>query len=189
MTDSDRRWRTTTRRSALGLMSVGAAFVATETLGFTQLSADRGVNVAVANDLNAVLGLEGNSSDDTVDGDPLSNLEEENIEDDLTITFTNQSDVTLESTSDDLTVTIEETGGDSELTVTETPGFDSEENITAGGEETYNIDEDLNTNDDASIVLENNDTEDATIDVTVDAEFNGTTLNLTREDITITDTS
>ena len=176
------------RRSALGLMGIGAVGVASETLGFTQLSADRGVNVAVANDLNAVLGLEGNSSDDTVDGDPLSNLEEENIEDDLTITFTNQSDVTLESTSD-LIVTIDETGGDSELTVTETLSFDSDEDITAGGEETYNIDEDLNTNDDASIVLENNDTEDATIDVTVDAEFNGTTLNLTREDITITDTS
>ena len=186
MTDETRNL--VTRRSALGLMGIGAVGVASETLGFTQLSADRGVNVAVANDLNAVLGLEGNSSDDTVDGDPLSNLEEENIEDDLTITFTNQSDVTLESTSD-LIVTIDETGGDSELTVTETSGFDSDENITAGGEETYNIDEDLNTNDDASIVLENNDTEDATIDVTVDAEFNGTTLNLTREDITITDTS
>ena len=186
MTDSDRRWRTTTRRSALGLMSVGAAFFATETLGFTQLSADRGVNVAVADDLNAVLGLEGDSSDGDVDEEPLSDLEGENIEGDLTITFTNQSDVTLESSSDDLIVTIEETGNSSGLAVTETSGFDSEDDIEAGEEKTYNIDEDLSTNDDASIVLENNDTENATIDVTVDAEFNGTTLNLTRENITIT---
>ena len=88
MTDSDRRWRTTTRRSALGLMSVGAAFFATETLGFTQLSADRGVNVAVADDDEAGFAITV-SEDDNSFNDTFADKEE--FDDNAFIQFENQT--------------------------------------------------------------------------------------------------
>ena len=49
----DRDWREYTRRGALGLMGVGGLAVATETMGITQLTADRGVGVSVEDDANA----------------------------------------------------------------------------------------------------------------------------------------
>ena len=182
MSDEERDLRKYSRRSAIGLMGVGGGLAATETLGFTNLTAGRDAFIGIDGDGDAILESTG-SSDGGVTDEPLSELEGVTVDDDLTIEFTNRSTVTLEAGSDDLTVTIDETGND-DLAVS-TAGFDSDSDINAEGDETYKIDEDLNTNDDASITLENNDGGTATIDVTVDAVFNGTTLNLTRNDINI----
>ncbi len=56
----------TTRRAAVGLMGAGGALVVTETLGVTQLSAPRRTDVAVADDPDALLGIE-NLDDDSSD--------------------------------------------------------------------------------------------------------------------------
>ena len=58
MSDEERDLRKYSRRSAIGLMGVGGGLAATETLGFTNLTADRGVNGAVADDLDAALKIE-----------------------------------------------------------------------------------------------------------------------------------
>ena len=189
MSDEERDLRKYSRRSAIGLMGVGGGLAATETLGFTNVTAGRDAFIGIDDDDNAILESTGSStSDGDVDGDPLSGLESTTIDDDLTIEFTNRSTVTLDSGSDNLTVTISETNGE-ELDVTSTTNFDSKSDISGNEEETYDISDNLDTDDSASITLENNDGGTATIDVDVDAVFDGTTLNLNRNDINIEDTS
>lgn len=46
-----------TRRAALGLMAGGGLLAATETLGFSNVTAGRGVSVSTADDPNALIGL------------------------------------------------------------------------------------------------------------------------------------
>lgn len=46
-----------TRRAALGLMAGGGLLAATETLGFSNVTAGRGVSVSTASDPNALIGL------------------------------------------------------------------------------------------------------------------------------------
>jgi hypothetical protein len=59
----DRDLRTYTRRGALGLMGAGGVFAATETFGFTELTADRGVGVSVGDDADAGVKIVDNSDD------------------------------------------------------------------------------------------------------------------------------
>ena len=190
MTDSDRRWRTTTRRSALGLMSVGAAFFATETLGFTQLSADRGVNVAVADDLNAVLRI---GVDEGQDGTFNAELTDEPFSGDTNVEFVNQSETAIDGDSDDgLTVEIDATDSDdgTSLDISNEENFD----ITDGTDATENIvtattDLEAENGNVNRAVLGFNPDEAAggdspEADITVTATFaDGTTLTLTREGI------
>ena len=186
MSDEERDLRKYSRRSAIGLMGVGGGLAATETLGFTNVTAGRDAFIGIDGDGDAILESTGSSEEGGVDDEPLSELEDDDVDDDLTIEFTNRSDVTLEAGSDDLAVKINETANN-KLDVS-TTNFDSETDIEAGEGQTYNIDSNLDTNDNASIELTNNDGDSATIDVEVDAVFNGTALNLTRDDITIVDT-
>lgn len=80
-----------TRRAALGLMAGGGLLAATQTLGFSNVTAGRGVSVDTATDPNALLGLENLSSGGK------------------TPTFTNNAademDITLDS-PDDATFTV-----------------------------------------------------------------------------------
>ena len=191
MTDSDRRWRTTTRRSALGLMSVGAAFFATETLGFTQLSADRGVNVAVANDLDAVLRI---AVQEGQDGDFDEELTDEPFSGDTNVEFVNQSETAIDGDSDDgLTVEIDATDSDdgTSLEISDeenfniTDGTDATEDIVTA---TTDLDPENGSGNDNRAVLGFNPTDDGDnspeADITVTATFaDGTTLTLTREGI------
>ena len=198
MTDSDGRWRTTTRRSALGLMSVGAAFFATETLGFTQLSADRGVNVAVADDDEAVIAVTG--EEDSKDADPLSDFEggdATNIDegDPFTLEITNNSDEQLED--DDLIITIEVT--DNEVDGDITIEADGNEDFNVNGENSFDftdtddgpgefeLDGTLGTGHSVTIKFEPVEGTDAsnslTFEFDFDIEINGTTLTFVREDI------
>ena len=190
MSDEERDLRKYSRRSAIGLMGVGGGLAATETLGFTNVTAGRDAFIGIDDDDNAILESTGSSnSDDDVDGDPLSGLESTTIDDDLTIEFTNRSTVTLEagSGSEDLTVTIDETA-DTKLVV-DTTNFDTTEDIGPGGLETYNIDSSIQPDESATISLESTDSDTATIDVEIDVVFNGTTLNANRNEISINDTS
>ena len=196
MTDSDRRWRTTTRRSALGLMSVGAAFVATETLGFTQLSADRGVNVAVAGDDEAVIAVTGEEGSDGAD--PLSDFEgggatDINEGEPFTLEITNNSDEQLEG--DDLIIIIEVTDEDVAEDITieadskgdfDVNSIDSAEFSDTDDEEEFELDGKLGTNS-VTIEFEPVDSTEADNSLTFkfdfDIEINGTTLTFVRENI------
>ena len=177
MTDSDGRWRTTTRRSALGLMSVGAAFFATETLGFTQLSADRGVNVAVADDTDAALriGVDENSDGDfneeldgTFDGNQFVQFRNDSSEEisslDLTIENTNAGD-TAEVDINDSNEGEEQFGFDGVTLEENESETGTIENLSGGGD----------------AIIEISPSGDNTLEFDLTAEFNGTTLSLTRE--------
>ena len=187
MTDSDERWRTTTRRSALGLMSVGAAFFATETLGFTQLSADRGVNVAVADDLNAVLQI---AVDEGQDDEFDEELTDEPFTGDTNVEFVNQSETAIDGDSDDgLTVEIDATDPDdgTSLDISNEENFDitgetdaTEDIVTA----TTDLDPENGNGNVNRAVLGFDPTNSPVADITVTATFtDGTTLTLTREGI------
>ena len=163
-----------TRRNALGLMGIGAVGVVSETLGFTNVTAGRGVDIGVSDDQDSILGIEADDSGGatTLDDDPFDSP--------LTITFSNQSS----SDDVDLDVTISETSGDTSLTVDATDFGDADsENIAAGGDQTFS--EKVSESADLEITVDD-DNETATIDVApVEADFGGTTLELTRENIDI----
>lgn len=77
MSDGDSHLRKYSRRSAIGLMAIGGGLTATETLGFTRLTADRAISISVANDRNASLRItveEGQSGgyEDTLTDEPFS---------------------------------------------------------------------------------------------------------------------
>ena len=173
MTDSDRRWRTTTRRSALGLMSVGAALFATETLGFTQLSADRGVNVAVANDLDAVLRI---AVDENNDGEFNEELGGGTFDGDRFVQFKNDSSEEISSL--ELTITKTDDGGSVDINNEsgETFGFDD-----TLDEENESITESASLDSGEESVIEISPSGENTLEFDLTAEFNGTTLSLTRE--------
>ena len=199
MSDEERDLRKYSRRSAIGLMGVGGGLAATETLGFTNLTADRGVNVAVADDDEAVIAVTG--EEDSKDADPLSDFEggdATNIDegDPFTLEITNNSDEQLED--DDLIITIEvtddEVGGEEKVTIKadgngdfDVDGdnsFDSTD--TVGGPEEFELDGTLKT-DSVTIEFEPVDPTDPdnslTFEFDFDIEINGTTLTFVREDI------
>ena len=193
MTDETRNL--VTRRSALGLMGIGAVGVASETLGFTNVTAGRDALIGIDGDGDALLELRGDSSDDGVDTDPLSDLEGETVDDDLTIQFTNNSNTTLEDASDDITVTIDGTDDtqDVNLSVDTSGDFDNDgANITGSGDsKTFNLATDVETSNTVSIELDEDADDEGflTFKIEVTTDFGGTVLDLTRENITIQDTT
>ena len=189
MTDETRNL--VTRRSALGLMGIGAVGVASETLGFTNLTAGRGVNVDVVGDDEAVLTIVGTAGVNTEGGDnedePLE--DPDSFDEELQIDFTNQSDTDIEGQNND---------GDLDVTITNQEGSGGTIEVTGFGETDEAIDPDANNTfqtgldseetDDLTVAMQEDDgTENATIDVTVDAVFGGGdfSVNLDREDIDI----
>ena len=164
MSDEDRDLRKYSRRSAIGLMGVGGGLAATETLGFTNLAAGRGVEVAVGGDDDAVLLVVDEDSDD-----PLP--EAEPFDDEVTIEFTNESDSDINN--DDLSVTI--TNQDSSDTSVNVHGFDSGSGDISsdGSSEEFNTDLDASDSTDLTIELDNKDSNTSTINVDVNADFGG----------------
>ena len=177
MTDSNERWRTTTRRSALGLMSVGAAFFATETLGFTQLSADRGVNVAVADDLNAALIIEA-ANDSTDLGNSGEVLEDGDFTDNVFIRFENNTG------DDDREITLGdddgEISGDDADNITVSDKTNDDLNVSG-----RNFGFTLTDNEDfVEIEVAEDDSSEDKLDLTLElnnVDIGGATVTLTRD--------
>ena len=188
MSDEERDLRKYSRRSAIGLMGVGGGLAATETLGFTNLTAGRGVNVGVVtdDDDNAILRITDENDDEQI--------AEKTFGDSVQIDIENNSGSELSADSDDLVVTVDATDvtGEESLDV----GVDSDD-FTGGGtitEDTDTIVLELDTNipgsETASFTMETQDSSgEVTVDITFDATFNGTSLTATREEITVNDTT
>ena len=190
MSDEERDLRKYSRRSAIGLMGVGGGLAATETLGFTNLTADRGVDVDVVGDDEAVLRIVGNGGVNT-DGE--SNTDEpledpESFDEELQIEFENQSDTDIEGEDGD---------GDLEVTIDNQEDSEGVIEVTGFGETDTQISVDESDNfqtglpasetENLTIAMEADDGSDAIINVTVDAVFGGGdfSVNLDREDIHI----
>ena len=165
MSDGDRDLRKYSRRSAIGLMGVGGGLAATETLGFTNLTAGRGVEVAVDGDDDAVLRVvdEGN-------GIPLQ--DQEPFDNKVEIKFENESNTGINS--NDLSVTIK--NQDDSDTDVDVDDFDSEtetESISPGGS-SGEFNTDLGVSSQASLTVELNEKDEnntSKIDVDVNADF------------------
>ena len=133
--------------------------------------------MAVANDLNAVLRIGVAASDD---GD-FDNELDGSFTDDQFVQFKNNSSEDIS----ELELTIENTSADGDNEVAINDSDEGEEQFGFGGVtleegdfETENI-EDLSDNDDAIIGI--TPSGENTLEFDLTAEFNGTTLSLTRE--------
>ena len=183
MTDETRNL--VTRRSALGLMGIGAVGVASETLGFTNVTAGRGVKVGVVGDDEAVLRIVGTGGGGSID-EPLE--DPESFDEELQIDFENQSDTEIEGEDGD---------GDLEVTIDNQEDSEGVIEVTGFGETDIQISVDESDNfqtglpasetENLTIAMEADDGSDAIINVTVDAVFGGGdfSVNLDREDIHI----
>ena len=182
MSDEERDLRKYSRRSAIGLMGVGGGLAATETLGFTNLTADRGVDVDVENDLNADLKIAGEDDAGDRDETELENFDGESpATPDLVITFKNNAGGGVEIEQEDLTIKIEDVEG-ANLTLS------SNDFSPADFGEELNNDNTLSDSDSAKITVENDDTDNqGEINLTVvEAILNGVTItNLERNGIII----
>ena len=177
MSDDDRDLRTYSRRTALGLMGIGAGLAATETLGFTNVTADRGVNVGVADDADGVLGVRADEDQN-----------EENREDidgtftaqQIDLVFINQSNQTI--AKGDLTVEI---STDDSVDINDRDADDgdfanTDETIDDGSAQ-FTTQTDLNEAEEGVLEVDVGSEEEATITVTVvEAVFNGANLSLSR---------
>ena len=181
--NEDKRKRYT-RRGAIGLMGVGAVGVVSETLGFTNLTAGRGVDIDVVTDdnENAILRIIDND-----DGQPIAG---KTFGDSVQIDIENNSGSEL--SAGDLVVTVDATdvtGEDLEV---------SSDDFTDGGTITkvsdpieLKLEAGISDSNTASFTLETTEDSggDVTVNITFDATFNGTSLTATREDITVDDTT
>ncbi|MDB9234428.1 hypothetical protein [Halorubrum ezzemoulense] len=179
----DRDWRQYTRRGALGLMGLGGLAVASETLGFSTVTSDRGVSLTVASDDSAALQIEGTDESGTTD--ILENFGPENAAvPALDIDFTNDSgsdasklNVTVSVASDSNSgVEIDEMdfGDTSDVSVSPGDSYDGETNLNSGNTATLSIDNPILDTDDT-------DNGQAEIDLSVSANFvNGISLSLNR---------
>ena len=171
MTDETRNL--VTRRSALGLMGIGAVGVASETLGFTQLSADRGVNVAVADDTDAALRIGVNDSDDG----NFDNELDSTFDGDQFVQFRNDSSEEISSL--ELTITKTDDGGSVDIDDVSGQEFGFSGNTLDDGNRFITESASLDSGEES--VIEISPSGDNTLEFDLTAEFNGTTLSLTRE--------
>ena len=184
MSDEERDLRKYSRRSAIGLMGVGGGLAATETLGFTNLTADRGVNIGVADDLNSDLIIEASDDDDfdnetgelgdTVYAENVFIRFEHNAGTDVSIDSEDGSiSGRNETESGDFTVSSSDTSSEADLSISD-PKF------------SFNLPEEGDF-----VTIEVTNDSDETIDLSLgitDAEINGTTISLTR-DFDVSDTT
>ena len=187
MMGDDEQWRTT-RRGAIGAMAVGSAFLTFETLGVTNMTGGRGLQIGLSDDDEAVLAVEGEGPDE--DSSSLSAFEGETVELDdsehfrVTVRDETADDEPIElegsqisATAGDITIEVDdENSGD-----TETIGNDSE-SIDIGELITFEDDEaQLNI----TIEPDADEGDSLTVEFEFEAAFNGTTVQFTREGITI----
>ncbi|ESS02431.1 MAG: hypothetical protein A07HR67_02762 [uncultured archaeon A07HR67] len=180
----DRDLRSYTRRGALGLMGAGGVLAATETLGFTQLTADRGVGITVSGDNASGFKITANGSglNDTTSADEI-----------LSLTFTNNTGTDFDgnslskdkglvveiSTSNDTDVDVRNGGGDQNFSTTPI-------NVSSGSSGTVATNLPSSSSDTAKLDIENPDTTDATVDLRIVATDSN---NQIRIDIENTDTT
>jgi len=79
-------------------MGAGGVLAATETLGFSNLTRDRNLNIAVTNDLNSLLKVY--VENEAIDGQTLNR-------ESVTVYFENQSDIDLKSIVIDITSSVD----------------------------------------------------------------------------------
>jgi hypothetical protein len=166
--DGDAGWRYT-RRGALGLMGAGAVGVGLETVGFTNLTAGRGVGIGVSDDTNAKLQV--TVSGGSEDGNALSNSTD----------YTDPLDVEFKNT--DSSLSIELTG----ITITNNSG----ESISSDFSSSTTLDKN-GGNTTVSFSLDSTDDtrNEGTIDIEAEATVgSGVSLTINRTDISIVDPS
>lgn len=184
----DRDWRQYTRRSAMGLMGLGAGLATTETLGFTQLTAGRGVDLNIADDSNALLSIQGDG-----DSGGSGNLENKSpFDEPLTITFNNQAGTDINTDDLSVTVTNKDTSAGT-ITVTDFDGSTTSTIDNSGEFKTFytGLSTGETTGKSLSIQTDIDDgtSPGATINIDVDAVFaSGLSIELERTDIDINDT-
>ena len=184
--DSD--LRSYTRRGALGLMGAGGVLAATETFGFTRLTADRGVGVSVAGDDSAAIEILGNDSG----GDKaLSNFS--NVSSGFTVKLSNNSDTTFDTGGSGTTVVVEATSSsisDSEsVSIDVAPGDDFDESSStfssSSNSNTFSLSSSFS--DPAIINLTDNGSDTGnslTFKLTFNIELADTSLTVVRSGIT-----
>jgi len=163
----DRDLRTYTRRGALALMGVGGLVGASETLGFSNATSSRGLNLGVSSDDNAVLTITATPDDGTGTEDTLDAFSDDSpATPPVEVSFTNETDAPTERAGLD----VEVTGGTIDQSPDGSDTFTTE--LSANGE-----------NDDTETIIVDNDTggtESATIDINNAVFTNGTSISLSR---------
>ena len=170
MSDDGRDLRKYTRRSAIGLMGVGGGLAATETLGFTNLTAGRGVELDVTDDLNGTIGIEvKNDTSETLNSDDTFNTE-------IEVQFTNQGESQL-----DLTVEVSNKGSDVEVN----------QNINGNGTDNATVNN-IDTDEGPGNLLKVENTDDSDtpeeqdFSLSIEGTFDdGTTIKADRQNITL----
>ena len=159
------------RRSALGLMGIGAVGVASETLGFTNVTAGRGVNIGVEDDPDATFKIEDDDSPGTA-------INDADFSDRADILFENTSSngVTIdfdgEVTGDDAgDITLSDEGN---INITNNTSFEVENDLTDGDTAVLGIDNDTTGGGEEEETLEN-------LTVSIDADINGTSISVERD--------
>lgn len=173
MSDDTNR-RRYTRRGALGLMGVGGVVMASETLGFTTLTAERDTDIAVESDAQSALKIT-DSDDGNVAGKTFT------LSGDETETFTieNQSTVSLDLTIELTGKTPESGSGNVSIS---SENFDFNSSITSGGSTSDTLS--LSQSSSGKFELGITDSDDAdTLNVEIDitAEYPGTSINFVRQ--------
>lgn len=166
--DDDQDLLTYSRRSALGIMAVGAGLVASDTLGFTNLTVRRGVKLNVDNDLNAVLEITANGeriTDNTFDSP-------------VNIDFTNNSNEAI-----DINVDVTENNG-VDISV---DGFDDNTSFNSSTE-SFNAKINNGSTESLEITVEESNSTDLSIEV-ASAKFGGVSVDLTRGNVTVDNSS
>ena len=168
MSDEERDLRKYSRRSAIGLMGVGGGLAATETLGFTNVTAGRGVNVDVVDDLDGLIGIEVTSEGGSETLDESTTFSTE-----IEVEFTNQGETDLE-------LTVEVTDIDTDVTVNQNIDGSSNDSATV---------EDIGTNDTPGNTLKvenNSEDQERDFSVSISGTFDdGASVDLDRENITL----
>ena len=177
--NEDKRKRYT-RRGAIGLMGVGAVGVASETLGFTNLTARRGVNVGVEGDLNADLIIE--AADDQVNlGGDGEELGTSTFDDEVFIRFENNTTDREISVGDPTDGSADDTGTISDNNFNNFSVNDVDEDVQV---DDPNFNFELSDSGDSVDIKVTNDTADKTISLTLEidgGEIGDTIISLTRD--------
>jgi len=162
----DRDLRKHTRRGALALMGVGGLLGLSETLGFTNATRSRGLNIGVSDDDSAVLTITGTPNGGTED--TLDTFDDTSpATPPVDITFTNEADDPIKTDGLD----VEITGGTVDDSPSDSSSFTTElsANGANGDSETITVDTDTGG------------TESVTVDVTNVTFESGTSISLSRD--------
>lgn len=175
MSDDTNR-RRYTRRGALGLMGVGGVIMASETLGFTTLTAERDTNIAVKSDAHSALKL-WDSDDGNVDGETFT-LPGNETE---TFTIENQSTVSLDTLTVELTGKKPKSGsGEVSISPGDFTGFDS--SITDGVSTNGTLSLSQSSSGEFKLgITDSEDPDTLSVEIDITAEYPGTSINFVRQ--------